>query len=443
MGPHAVRKAIRASAPPNAEANIATWLDWLENVEGSEVNLGLGNCLDIGTSLGLVNLSCKVITVAGTNGKGSSCGYLEALLLDLGHKVGTYTSPHIAYFNERIRINGDNVSAEEICKAFHALSIIPNSSALTYFEFITVASLNIFDTYELDFVILEIGLGGRLDAVNIVESDVALITSIGLDHIEWLGKTREEIALEKAGIMRSGKPAVCSDQEVPRSIYAHAEVIEAELSVLGVDYFLELEDNYWEWSSHGKSFSRLPYPAMLGAHQLRNISGVLKVLDLLNIDEKLLESSVRRVCPSLTIPGRLESIPNSLGFEIFIDVAHNEPAAEILSKQILGMRKVQRTGCILGMLSTKDNVGFLTHLIPLVDHFFLVELDHPDALSAEAIMEIAKNLDKKLETSCHSSCGQVLGEIFESNDFVDRLIITGSFVTVGEATKFFQENTVE
>jgi dihydrofolate synthase/folylpolyglutamate synthase len=182
---------------------------------------------------------------------------------------------------------------------------------------------------------------------------------------------------------------------------------------------------------------------MLGTHQLRNISGVLKVLDLLNIDEKLLESSVRRVCPSLTIPGRLESIPNSLGFEIFIDVAHNEPAAEILSKQILGMRKVQRTGCILGMLSTKDNVGFLTHLIPLVDHFFLVELDHPDALSAEAIMEIAKNLDKKLETSCHSSCGQVLGEIFESNDFVDRLIITGSFVTVGEATRFFQESTVE
>ncbi len=442
MGLETVHKTIRACSPPNAEASLAIWLDWLENVEGDQVKLGLDNCLDIGNDLELVNLSPKVITVAGTNGKGSCCRYLEAFILDLGYKVGTYTSPHITYFNERIRINGDNISSEEICKAFHMLSTIPNSSALTYFEFITIATLNIFNTYDLDFVILEIGLGGRLDAVNIVESDVALITSIGLDHIEWLGETREKIALEKAGVMRAGKPVVCSDKEVPQAIYSHAEAIEAELSVLGIDYFLELEENYWEWSSRDKSFSMLPYPAMSGAHQLRNISGVLRVLELLNIDGNLLEISLRRVCPSLTIPGRFQSIPNSWGFEIFVDVAHNEPAAEILSKQILGMSKVQRTVCILGMLSTKDNIGFLSHLVPVVDRLFLVGLDHPDALSAEEALEIAKNLDKKLETSCHFSCDQALREIFESNDLVDRLIITGSFITVGEAIKFMQESTV-
>ncbi len=442
MGLETVHKTIRACSPPNAEASLAIWLDWLENVEGDQVKLGLDNCLDIGNDLELVNLSPKVITVAGTNGKGSCCRYLEAFILDLGYKVGTYTSPHIRYFNERIRINGDNISSEEICKAFYMLSTIPNSSALTYFEFITIATLNIFNTYDLDFVILEIGLGGRLDAVNIVESDVALITSIGLDHIEWLGETREKIALEKAGVMRAGKPVVCSDKEVPQAIYSHAEAIEAELSVLGIDYFLELEENYWEWSSRDKSFSMLPYPAMSGAHQLRNISGVLRVLELLNIDGNLLEISLRRVCPSLTIPGRFQSIPNSWGCEIFVDVAHNEPAAEILSKQILGMSKVQRTVCILGMLSTKDNIGFLSHLVPVVDRLFLVGLDHPDALSAEEALEIAKNLDKKLETSCHFSCDQALREIFESNDLVDRLIITGSFITVGEAIKFMQESTV-
>ena len=243
------RKAIRADTPPDAQASMVMWLDWLGNVEGDEVKLGLSNCLDIGTELGLVNLSPKVITVAGTNGKGSCCHYLEALILDLGFKVGTYTSPHITHFNERIRVNGGNVTSKEICDAFYTLSKISRSAALTYFEFITIASLNIFNAYNLDFVVLEVGLGGRLDAVNIVESDVALITSIGLDHIEWLGATREEIALEKAGIMRPGKPVVCSDKEVPRAIYSHAELIEAELSVLGVDYFLEIEDGYWEWSS--------------------------------------------------------------------------------------------------------------------------------------------------------------------------------------------------
>ena len=433
------RKAIRADNPPNAQASMAMWLDWLGNVEGDEVKLGLSNCLDIGAELGLVNLSPKVITVAGTNGKGSCCHYLEALLLDLGFKVGTYTSPHINHFNERIRVNGGNVTSKEICSAFHTLGEISRSAALTYFEFITIASLNIFNDCNLDFVILEIGLGGRLDAVNIVESDVALITSIGLDHIEWLGATREEIALEKAGIMRPGKPVVCSDKEVPRAIYSHAELIEAELSVLGVDYFLEIEDGYWEWSSEDINLVKLPCLAMSGAHQLRNISGVLKVLELLNIGEQVLESSVRKVCPNLTIPGRLQSIPNDLGFEIFVDVAHNEPAAKILSREILGMRKVRKTACIFGMLSTKDNVGFLKHLTSVVDCLYLVELDNVDAISAEAAMEIAKNLDKKLETSCHSSCDQILSEIWANNYLVDRLIITGSFITVGEAMKFIQE----
>lgn len=439
MVPESVRKAIRADAPPKAEASMVAWLDWLENVEGDEIKLGLGKCLDVGTKLGLVNLSPQVITVAGTNGKGSCCHYLEAIILELGYKVGTYTSPHITHFNERIRVNGHNVSSTEICNAFYTLSKISGSAALTYFEFITIASLNIFNAYNLDFVILEVGLGGRLDAVNIVESDVALITSIGLDHVEWLGETREEIALEKAGIMRPGKPVVCSDKEVPRAIYSHAELIEAELSILGVDYFMETEDSYWEWSSNAKSLTKLPYPVTSGAHQLRNISGVLKVLELLNIDAQVLESSVRKVCHSLVIPGRMQSISHDLGFEIFVDVAHNEPAAEILSREIMGMRKVQKTACIFGMLSTKDVVGFLTHLTPVIDRLYLVELDNAGALSAEEVMETAKSLDKKLKTSCHSSCDQILSEIFENKYFVDRLIITGSFITVGEAMKFIQE----
>jgi dihydrofolate synthase/folylpolyglutamate synthase len=296
----------------------------------------------------------------------------------------------------------------------------------------------IFNNYDLDFIVLEVGLGGRLDAINTIEPDVSLITSIGLDHTEWLGNTREEIALEKAGIMRPGKSVVCADKEVPFSIHSHASNIDAKLSVLGVDYSFELEDEFWDWSTKSRAFLALPYPAMFGKHQLRNISGVLKVLELLNIDERLLESSVRKVLPSLAILGRLQSIPNRLGMEIIVDVAHNEPAAEILSRRLQAMNRVKTTVGVLGILEAKDHLSFLKHFVPQLDYLYLVDLDHPRASQAQDVMKLAKSLDKKLETSCHSSCSQILGEIFKNNELIDRMVITGSFVTVGEAIKVIQ-----
>lgn len=429
-------KTLRRSAPPDGPANIDAWLEWLENVDGGEIRLGLENCSKIAQELGIDRFVPKVITVAGTNGKGSSCMYLEALLFDLGYKVATYSSPHIVRFNERIRINKCEASSIEICEAFYTLSRTANADKLTYFEFITITTLLIFKRSDLDFIILEVGLGGRLDAVNIVEPDVALITSIGLDHIEWLGKTRDEIGLEKAGIMRTGKPVVCSDQEIPKSIYSHANGLKTDLQVLGVDYFFEIKKNSWEWSTKTTIFSRLPLPGMSGVHQLRNISGALKCLEQLDVDKSALEVSAHNVLPNLHIPGRFQLMPNNFGIEILLDVAHNEAASEVLSRQVLRMTKVRRTCGIIGMLATKDHTGFLKHLLPQLDELYLVNLAKKNAAPAMQIKELVKSLDKKLVTSCYSSCDEALAAVFKNNGSVDRMIITGSFFTVGEATKF-------
>jgi dihydrofolate synthase/folylpolyglutamate synthase len=219
---------------PGVDETLDSWLTWLERSRADEIDLGLERCEQVALNLNLTKLESTVVTVAGTNGKGSSVSLLEAILLEAGYRTGTYSSPHISCFNERIQLSGMNIDDHLLCDAFLRVSLVEGAEQLTYFEFITLAALLIFTSVDIDFVILEVGLGGRLDAVNIIPPDIALITMIGIDHTEWLGDTRELIGLEKAGIMRSGKPVVCSDKMVTDSIYHRANELSSPLFVLGV-----------------------------------------------------------------------------------------------------------------------------------------------------------------------------------------------------------------
>jgi dihydrofolate synthase/folylpolyglutamate synthase len=412
-------------------ASLDEWLQWQETLHPSSIDLGLERAARVADRLGCRMPAPVVISVAGTNGKGSCVAFLEAILLRAGHRVGCYTSPHLLRYNERLRLHGQAVADRLLVDAFARVDRARDDATLTYFEFGTLAALDIMCGEPLDVAILEVGLGGRLDAVNIVDADVALLSSIGVDHTDWLGCDRESIGREKSGIFRPGRPAVCGDPEPPSSVPEQAARIGAGLRVLGRDFTLRQTGRGWHWQGQRSRLRDLPLPSLAGAHQLANAASVLMVLELLGdrlpVTRKAIDSGLRWA----RLPGRIETIGGRV--EQVLDVSHNAQAAEALADALRRMPLAGRTHAVLGMMRDKDVASFVRLLQPLVDCWYTVGLHTPRASPPQELAaSVAAVIGTAQAVSCWTTVAEALAAVKRDVGTGDRVLVCGSFHTVAE-----------
>ena len=369
---------------PNLPTTLPDWLSRLEAMHPKAIDMGLERVARVRDTLGL-RFDCPVITVGGTNGKGSTCAMLEAILLQAGYRVGLYTSPHLVHFNERARVNGGIVDDAALVEQFEAVEAARGDVSLTYFEFTTLAILRLFAQAGLDAVILEVGLGGRLDAVNVIDPDVAIVTSVDIDHTEYLGVTREQIGFEKAGIFRSGRPAICSDPVPPESLKRHAEEIGADLWLLGRDFNYSGDKQQWNYGGRSMRRNALGYPGLRGANQLLNACAALAALEALRDRLPLGAQEVRSGLAMVELPGRFQVLPGRP--TVVLDVAHNPHAAGALAQNLGNMGFHPYTFAVFGAMSDKDIDGIIAHMKPHIDHWCVTDLPLPRAASASSIAE--------------------------------------------------------
>ena len=410
------------------------WLAHAERLHAKPIDLGLERVRTVAERLGLA-LACPVITVAGTNGKGSTCALLEAILGQAGYRTGVYTSPHLVHFEERCRVGGVPVQAEELAAQFaaveHARTHGGAEISLTYFEFSTLAILNLMRAARLDVAILEVGLGGRLDAVNIVDTDCAIITSIDLDHTELLGPDRESIGREKAGILRAGRPAVVSDPMPPRSVLDRAAELGADLLCIGRDFHYAGDAQQWSWSGRGRRYSGLAYPALRGANQLLNASGVLAALTALRDRLPVTAQAVRNGLALVDLPGRFQIVPGQP--VLVLDVAHNPHAVAALAANLDAMGFYPATHAVFGGMADKDLDAILSRLEPLVEHWYFTDLPTPRAAAAADLLARwqARARRSGVLATAYSAPDAALRAAIAAADPADRILVFGSFYTVG------------
>ena len=383
-----------------------------------------------------LNFQAVVFTVGGTNGKGSTCALLESILLAASYKVGCHTSPHLLSFNERARVNGEIVSDALLLEHFKAVEMartsLPNPPTLTYFEFTTLAIMHLFAKTDLDAVILEVGLGGRLDAVNMIDTDCAIVTSIDLDHMEYLGDTREKIAFEKAGIFRTDTPAICADPVPPQSLIDHAASIGADLWLMGKDYNFQGDKQQWGWAGRGKRFSGLGYPALRGANQLLNASAVIAALIAVRGRLPVGAQEIRNGMAWVELPGRFQVLPGQP--TIILDVAHNPHASAALAQNLENMAYHPYTIAVFGAMADKDIDGVLKPMMDKIDFWYLCDLPTPRAASAESLAARLRSLgfkegaDSGIEV--FSSPALAYESALKKAGEGDRISVFGSFYTV-------------
>ncbi|MFA5662741.1 bifunctional tetrahydrofolate synthase/dihydrofolate synthase [Castellaniella sp.] len=378
-----------AAIVPAPGASLANWLSYIETLHPQAIDLGLERVRQVAERLELA-LDCTRIVVAGTNGKGSTCAMLESILLNAGYKVGKYTSPHLLHFNERIRIQGVEAADGDIVRALERVEARRQGVSLTYFEMTTLAALQLFQDAGLDVVVLEVGLGGRLDAVNIVDADCAILTSVDLDHTEWLGHTREAIGLEKAHVFRPGKPAICADPMPPDSVVEHAGRIGADLWRVGVDFNYSGDRQQWAYGGRGQRRNALVYPALRGANQLLNASAALAALEALRDRLVVTQQEVRQGLLHVQLPGRLQILPGLP--HTILDVAHNPHAVAALGQNLDSMGHYPHTFAVVGMLHDKAIAETLQRLSSRVDRWMCATLGGPRGTRAEELADIVRQI---------------------------------------------------
>jgi dihydrofolate synthase/folylpolyglutamate synthase len=406
---------------------LDAWLARLESLSPVEIVLGLER---VGAVLQRLSIRPprSVFHVTGTNGKGSSVVMLEALLRRSGARVGSYLSPHILRYNERIRIDGADAGDQAIMEAFEWVDANRDGTPLTYFEFGTLAALVVLADAGVDAAVLEIGMGGRLDAVNAVEPTGGLITNVALDHCAWLGDDVDKIAFEKAGIMRPGKPVVFASEDMPATIATQAEAIGARLVTAGRDYHWQIDGDSWSWHGGGHSLVGLRRPSLAGNIQVVNAAGVLALLDAAGFNELLVTDVVNDALTDLRLPGRMQRI--EAGGEWLLDVAHNPEAARVLAESLAGMPWAGRRVAVVGMLDDKDLEGVATALDSSVDDWIALTADSPRAIpAAELGRRIANATDKPCLVA--DSIPQALAEGRRMAGPEGRVLVTGSFYLVG------------
>jgi len=423
--------------------SLADWLLHLESLHPKGqggIELGLERVGQVKTALHQVQ-TCPVIIVGGTNGKGSTCAFLEAIYRHAGYRVGCYSSPHLLSYNERVRIDGQAVDDESLCAAFAKVELARQSAgsiALTYFEFGTLAAWEVFAAHGVEVVILEVGLGGRLDAVNIYDADCAVVTGIALDHTDWLGATREAIGFEKAGIFRAGRPAFCADREPPQSLLDHAARIGADLQCLGHDFGYFGDRTQWTfWGRHELRRGGLPNPVLRGRYQLQNASAALAVVDALKEQRPVAMQAIRRGLLELDLPGRFQVMPGRP--VVVLDVAHNPQATSALAENLGDMGFFSRTFAVVGMLGDKDVAGALAPLAGKIDHWLLCSLDVPRGAPAAALAEVVTGgqlggdcVSLKSPLEAYEQAAKRAGEN-------DRIVVFGSFHTVAAVLRAIEQ----
>jgi dihydrofolate synthase / folylpolyglutamate synthase len=414
------------------------WLEHCEQLHPKNIDMGLERVRTVADRM-KIRFDCPVISVAGTNGKGSTCAMLESILLQAGYRTGVYTSPHLVHFEERLRLRGEPVNATELVAGFAAVegARCQNDAeiSLTYFEFSTLAILDVMSRSGLDVVILEVGLGGRLDAVNIIDADCAVITSIDLDHMEFLGTDREQIGREKAGVMRTGRPVIVSDPMPPQSVLDHATEIDADLWRFGVDFNVSGDKQQWGWAGRGRRYSGLAYPALRGANQLVNAAGVLAALAALRSRLPVTAQSVRNGLAFVELPGRFQIIPGQP--TLVLDVAHNPHSVAALAANLDAMGYFPTTHAVVGAMADKDLAAMLAKVNPLIDKWYFTDLPTARAATGASLVDRwqVQNTRKGAVASAHSDPQLALKAAVAAADPADRIVVFGSFYTVGGILK--------
>jgi dihydrofolate synthase/folylpolyglutamate synthase len=410
---------------------LAAWLAYLETLHPKAIAMGLDRVAEVHSRLDAA-LACPVITVAGTNGKGSTCALLESMLRAAGYRVGLYMSPHLLAYNERMRLGGEIVGDAALVTAFNAVEDARTSVPLTYFEYGTLAALWLYARANLDAIVLEVGLGGRLDAVNVVDADVAVITSIDFDHMEYLGPTREDIGREKAGIFRAGRRIVCGEPDPPRSLTEHAQVLGAPISRIGRDYGYTASNNQWEYWGPGGARHGLPHPSLRGPIQLVNAATAITALDCLRERVHVAAGAIRDGLVAVDLPGRFQALAGRP--TIVLDVAHNPQAARVFAAALGTMAYHPRTTAVFGMFTDKDIAGVAHAIRARVDRWHVAGLPGPRGASAATVrmaLESAGVLPSAIRV--HDTVAAAFDHAREETDEADRIIVFGSFLTVGAA----------
>ncbi len=417
---------------PAVPATLEAWLAYIEAQHSRPIDLGLDRVSLVLESLGAA-CQAKVITVGGTNGKGSTCAMLEAILHAAGYRVGLYTSPHLLRYNERVRINLEEASDALLCEAFAAVEQARGEIPLTYFEYATLAAWQLFSQSKLDVVILEVGLGGRLDAVNAIEPDCSIVTGVAMDHMDYLGDTRDAIGFEKAGIYRAGKPAICGDPQPPDTLLAHARSIGADLRIQGRDYGFAGDKNQWSFQGKASRRNSLAYPALRGANQLLNASTVLAALESLADVLPVPMQAVRQGLMTVDLPARFQILPGKPA--VVLDVAHNPQAAAVLAENLMNMGFFPETWAVCGMLADKDISGSLKHLAPRVDHWLLCRLPGPRAAAPEVLEKALREAGSSASFAVFDTPEEAFLSARKRAGEGDRIVAFGSFLTVAGAMR--------
>jgi dihydrofolate synthase/folylpolyglutamate synthase len=405
---------------------LAGWLEYIERQHPQAIALGLERVGEVLARLE-IRIACPIVTVAGTNGKGSTCAMLEAVLKSAGYRTGLYSSPHLLRYNERVRIAGREAGDAALCEAFAAVERARGALPLTYFEFGTLAAFSIFSKANLDAAILEVGLGGRLDAVNLLDADCAVLTSVGIDHVEYLGASREEIGREKAGIFRAGRPAIVADPAPPATVLES----KAKLLLIGKDFGYATQGAQWSYWGPGVKRSGLAHPALRGAVQLRNASAALAALDCLRERLPIAMQDVRRALAALELPGRFQVLPGRP--QVILDVAHNPQAAEVLAANLGDSGFSPGTIAVFGMLRDKDIGGVVRAVAPRITRWHLATL--PGARGADAADLLNVLARENIRTPCqvHQSVAAALAAARNEAGENDKIVVFGSFLTVAGA----------
>jgi len=411
--------------------SLADWLERQEKSHPSAIDLSLARVREVAQRLGLTAPACRVVTVAGTNGKGSTVAYIDALLRAAGRRSGRFTSPHLRRYNERICVDGVEASDAELIESFERIDAARGAITLTFFEYNALAALDHFRRKSVDVAVLEVGLGGRLDATNIIDADVGVICSIGLDHVDWLGATIEDIGREKAGILRRGRPAVLGSADMPATVFTTIGEIGALPVVFGRDFSAHRRANGWDFACGSFELHDLPLPALAGALQVGNAATALAALSVRDFEIELTRERVSSALRSVRIAGRFQIVPGPV--EWVLDVAHNVPAAQALGSNLRALPG-RRTLAVCGILGDKDIEGIAAALRDDVQEWILVALAGPRAVGTT---ELARRLPAGASVVAHaadvaSGC-RIARERAAPGD---RVLVFGSFLTVGPALEY-------
>lgn len=404
--------------------SLSDWLVYIETCHPSRIDLGLERILSVAERLQVLNFNCPVVTVAGTNGKGSSVALTAAILSAAGYRVGTYTSPHLIRYQERIQVAGQCISSQDLCRAFLEIEKNRCNILLTYFEFGTLAALWYFKQAALDLIILEIGLGGRLDAVNCVDADLAIISTIDFDHMDWLGDTREKIGFEKAAIMRPKQPCVCGDFAPPQSILNTAQSLACPLYRQGIEFDYKIQMQCWSWNSKQLSLRNLPLPNI----DCQNAATVLQAIELLGDHFIISPLAIQEGLKRVFIPGRFHIIEKNR-HQIIIDVAHNPAGGECLSKRLANIPCLGNTYAVTGMLANKDIINTLRPLRHHVDHWSVCDLTEQRGAKAAKLKQSLLDLEVSQTILEFSSPDLAFRHTYSQLQKNDRLLVFGSFHT--------------